>query len=62
MYLVRIEILYLNILFSFVFNHVVLNDILNVENACNFYFVSYYYTFKVLLALVGAREKKNSSI
>jgi len=47
MYLVRIEILYLNILFSFVFNHVVLNDILKFENACNFYFFSYYYTFKV---------------
>ena len=29
------------------FNHVVLNDILNFENACNFYFVSYYYTFVV---------------
>ena len=35
-----------------------LNDILNFENAWNFYFVSYYYTFKVLFALVGAREKK----
>ena len=57
MYLVRIEILCLNIFFGFVLlTMLFLNDILNFENARSFYFVSYYYTFKVLFALVGARN------
>jgi hypothetical protein len=53
MYLVRIEILCLNIFFDFVLLIMLfLNDILNFENARSFYFVSYYYTFKVLFILV----------
>ena len=54
LYLVRFEILCLYILLSLFINHVVLNDILKLDNACNFGVVSCYYTFKVLIALVDA--------
>ena len=56
LYLVRIEILCLYIFHSLFIHHVVLNDILKFDNACNFDVVSCYYTFKVLLALVDAAD------
>jgi hypothetical protein len=56
LYLVRIEILCFYIFLSLFINHVVLNDILKFDNACNFDVVSCYYTFKVLLALVDAAD------
>ena len=56
LYLVRIEILCLYIFLSLFINHLVLNDILKFDNACNFDVVSCYYTFKVLLALVEVAD------
>ena len=56
LYLVRIEILCLYIFLSLFINHVIFNDILKFDNACNFEVVSCYYTFKVLLVLVNAAD------
>ena len=56
LYLVRIEIFCLYIFLSLFFNHVVLNDILKFDNACDFDIATCYYTLKVLLALVVAAE------